>query len=536
MNCMVIEDGEDIVVIDCGLMFSDLDHFGVQFVIPDFAYLVENKDRIRGIILTHGHEDHIGALPFLIQAGVRAPLYATEFTAKLIANRFREYNSDPDLRVFAPGDVVSLGAMSFTSASVNHSIVDAVAIALKTSLGTIVHTGDFRIDPMPFYGSELDSKFFKKLGDEGVLLLMSDSTNVDRCELSLTENRVYQKFEELFAAAQGMTIVALFASNVARMGQIFEIAAKQGKKVAIAGRSMDQNTRLGEECGYLEHAPQVLIPIEDLKLYERDQLIVLSGGSQAELGSALQRIAAGEHRFVKLQKGDRVLMSSRHIPGNEKPISRMLNQLFEHGADVLYEAMHEIHASGHATRPELKRMLEWVRPQYFLPVHGEFRHLVRHGQLAQECGMSEQDVLVVRNGSILELEPDRFEKVDEFDDPRIWIESREGIELTRQILKERRQMAETGLVFVLLSRSRESGDVLSGPQIISKGLVNESMEGWMIEEAGGVARQVVQDYRRALEGKGPPMDLSESVRIEVRRFLHANLGKKPVVVPMILEV
>ncbi|MEN9724369.1 MAG: ribonuclease [Pseudomonadota bacterium] len=538
MNCMVIEYEDEIIVVDCGILFSDLDHFGVEFVIPDFTWLQQRKDRVRAIILTHGHEDHIGALPFLLKAGIRAPLYASFFTSLMIRKRLEEYGlaDTVDLRVFRARDRIELGKFSFTPESVNHSIVDAVALLIDTPVGRIIHTGDFKIDPTPFYGSTLDLRRFEQAGDEGVLLLMSDSTNVERCDHSMSESRIYQSFEQLFQAARGLTVVAMFASNIGRLGQILELAEKLGKKVILSGRSMEQNSKLAIDAGYLKNASSVLISLDQLDEYARNEVIVVSSGSQAEQGAALLRMAQGEHKQIRLGQGDLVLMSSRYIPGNEKAIGRMINQLFKQGAEVLYEAVHDIHASGHATKPELRTMLDAIRPRFFVPIHGEYRHLVHHSRLAGEAGIPEERRPVVVNGDILEVTPETIRVAEKIEEPRVLIEGREGNDVSKLVLKDRRQLGEKGVVFALLVRNRDSRRIIAGPDVLARGLASEQVEAWLLEEAKNKVRTLVREYEMNFAATGVESDLQENVRIELRRFFLANLGKKPTVLPIILDL
>jgi len=536
MNCMVLEYEDEIVIVDCGLLFSDLDHFGVEFVIPDFTYLLDRKEKVKGVLITHGHEDHVGALPFLLKAGIHAPIFASPFASLLIRERMKEYALDINLRTFKMGDEIQFKHFKAKTVSVNHSIVDSAAMIIETPVGKVIHTGDFKMDPTPFYGDTIDLNQFAQAGDSGVLLLMSDSTNVERHQHSLSESVIYQKFEQLFAAAEGLTIVSMFASNVARMGQLLEIAHKMGKKVALSGRSMEQNVRLGGEAGYVKHASSVVIPLEDIDDYPRNEVIVVSTGSQGEHRSALIRIANGEHSQIKLQKGDLVLMSSKFIPGNEKAIGRMINSLFKQGAEVLYEAVHDIHTSGHATKPELETMLKTVRPKFFIPIHGEYRHLVHHAQLARDTGIPDANVLIAVNGDVIEVTPNSCKLVEHMEEPRVLIEGREGNDISKIVLRERRQMGEKGVVFSLMVRNAESRRIISGPEIISKGLVGEQMEGWIIEEAKKIVQQVIQKYDQNLDGASPAFDLQETIRIELRRFFNQNLGKKPVVLPIILDL
>ncbi len=538
MNCLVLEYADEILIVDCGLMFSDLDHFGVEFAIPDFSWLRERKQKVSGFLITHGHEDHIGALPFALKAGIRAPIYASAFSAMLLKERLKDHGleSEADIRVFRDGDRLPFRHFSVEPVPVNHSIVDAFAMFIDTPHGKVIHTGDFKIDPTPFYGSQLEESRFRKAGDEGVLLLMSDSTNVERHQHTLSENRIYETFENLFAAAEGLTVIAMFASNVARIGQVLSLAERMGKKVAVTGRSMDQNLRLAQELGYCVDAPNVVIPVEEIGNHRRSDVVILSGGSQAELGSALQRMAHGEHRQVILQPKDRVLMSSRHIPGNEKIIGRMINRLFKQGAEVLYEAVHEIHSSGHASRPELKRMLEWTKPKFFLPIHGEYRHLVHHGKLGEEVGIPSDRICVVENGAVLELSDAGFACVEQLEEPRVLVEGRQGGDVSKLVLKDRRVLGERGVVFALLVRNEESRRIIAGPELVSKGFANETLALHLMDEARKLVKKLINEYDRNLREGQPEPDFQETVRVELRRFFERNLGHKPTVMPMILDI
>ncbi len=537
MNCLVLEHEDEILVVDCGLLFSDLDHFGVEFVIPDFTYLIERKEKVKGFIITHGHEDHIGALPFALKSGIEAPIYASHFSSLLIREKFKEYGIDPQVNVFRMGEKLQFKHFNVETVSVNHSIVDSAALIIDTPVGKIIHTGDFKIDPTPFIGSTINLNKFGEMGDQGVRLLLSDSTNVERHDHSLSEKIIYKKFESLFSEAQGLTIVSMFASNIARMGQVFEIAKKLDKKIALSGRSMEQNVRLASEAGYIQGQESLLIGLDDLDSYSRHQVVVLATGSQGEYRSSLIRIAQGEHSQIKLQKGDLVLMSSKFIPGNEIAIGRMINNLFKQGAEVLYEAVHDIHVSGHATRPELKKMLELTRPQFFIPIHGEYRHLVHHGNLAKETGVKAENVITAVNGDVIELDQNSCRIAERLEETRVLIEGREGNDISKLILKERRQMGEKGVVFSLVVRNAESRRIISGPEILSKGLVaDETKTTELIEKAKKIVTRALTDYDQQLASGHVHMDLQETVRVELRRFFNQQLGKKPVVLPIILDL
>ncbi|MEK6706168.1 MAG: ribonuclease J [Bdellovibrionota bacterium] len=538
MNCLVLEYQNEIIVIDCGLLFSDLDQFGVDFIIPDFTYLKERREKVKAFIITHGHEDHIGSLPFALKMGIVAPIYAPFFPSLLIRERLKEHGLDEkvQIRTTSAGETIKLGSFKITSVHVNHSIVDATSLIIDTPVGRIIHTADFKIDPTPYYGDIIDLDVFKHAGDKGVLLLLSDSTNIERRTHSLSDATVYKKFKELFSAAKGLTVVSMFSSNIARMGQVFELARKMDKKVAITGRSMEQNSRLGMEAGYLKDGLSVLIPLDDIDHYPREKVIVMSTGSQAEMRSALTRIANGEHAQVKLEKGDLVLMSSKFIPGNEKAIGRMINNLFRQGAEVLYESVSDIHVSGHAGRPELKKMLETVRPKFFIPVHGEYRHLVHHGRLAQECGVPPDNITIVENGDVIELSRKECVVVDQIEGQRILVEGRDGGDISRLVLKDRRQMGEKGVVFSLLVRNAKSRRIISGPEIIFKGIVSEALEPSLINEAKTIVKKVAKNYEQGIGSRGAALDLQETIRIELRRFFNQNIGKKPVVLPIVLDM
>lgn len=540
MNCMVLETSREIVVIDCGVMFSDLDHFGIEFVIPDFRYLKDRADKVKAIILTHGHEDHIGAVPYLLRAGIQAPLYASPFTSLMLREKLTEHGliSATEIRTFKMGESFQAGKdFKVTTASVNHSIVDAAALFIDTPVGRVVHTGDFKIDATPSIGKKMDEEVFKRAGEEGVLLLLSDSTNVERCEHSKSDSQVYQAFERLFAAAEGLTMVAMFSSNVGRMSQVFDLAKKQGKRVALSGRSMEQNVRLAIESGYIRGIEGSLISLNDIHEHDRKDVIVMTTGTQGEYRSALVRIANGEHSQIDLGEGDRVLMSSRFIPGNEKSVGRMINNLFKQGADVLYEATHQIHVSGHATRPELKQMIEWTKPRFFLPIHGEYRHLVHHANLAAETGMKDEQILVCTNGDVLSVGESHFERVYTMEDePRTFIDGSMANEISKEILKDRRKLGETGAVFVLFTMDPDTSNIVAGPEIVLKGIAKPEIENILIEKIQKTLTQILRENKRARDQGDYSDDLAELIRIEIRRVVHSVIGKKPVVIPFILEL
>jgi ribonuclease J len=459
----------------------------------------------------------------------------------MLREKLKEYGLDTSVRlnILKPGNSIECGDFKIAGEFVNHSIVESMAIFIDTPAGKVIHTGDFRFDSHPQFGKPLDLTPFKKAGEEGVLLLMSDSTNVERCSHNDSESVVKDELEKVVAAAEGLTIISMFSSNIGRMGQIVNIAKKMDKKIVLSGRSMEQNFRLAESAGYFKDVAPMLVSLDGIDQYERKKVIVLSTGSQGEGRSALVRISHGEHRDIELTRKDQVILSSKFIPGNEKAISRMINQLFKQGADVVYESVREIHVSGHATRPELKVMLETVKPKFFIPIHGEYRHLVHHARLAREVGIPENHIKIAVNGDVMELSSDHMRQVDHIEEPRVLIESREGSDISKLVLKERRQLGETGVVFVLMVREGDHGDIIAGPEVILKGLATGDDETQLVLEAKKIARRVIQKFNEGVDyGNygGSRVDLQEAIRIDLRRFFQSKINKKPVVLPMMIDL
>lgn len=533
LNCMVFEYDDEIIVVDCGILFSDLQMLGVDLILPDMTYLQENKEKIAGYVITHAHEDHIGALSFAMQTHP-APIYCTTFAQKLIQAKFNEVNLEDfkDFRVFAPYEEICFKHFRIQAVPVNHSIVEAMALFIESPVGRIIFTGDFKFDSNPFYGKPFDRDSFKKAGDDGVLLLMSDSTNVEREGFSLSEQNIYGELESIFQQTQGLTIVAVFASNIARIGQVFELAQKLGKKIAVLGRSMEQNIRHAFESGYLKNMREVLVSIDAMQSIPRQQMILLSTGSQGEYRSALFRIAYDDHADISLEKGDTVVMSSKFIPGNEKAIGRMINALFMRGAKVLYEAISDIHVSGHANAAELREMILLTRPKFFLPIHGEYRHLVQHAELADKTAILTGHSLIAVNGDVLELTSEEFKLVDHFEENRIFIEGAGRKDVSKIVIRDRRKVAETGVVFAMLVRNSKTGEILGGPDILSKGVLESAIgEETLLKEA----KNVVLGVLKALPQAQVP-HIQEEIRIHLRRYYLGALGQKPVVLPIVIDL
>jgi ribonuclease J len=536
MNCMIFEYEDELFLLDCGVLFSDLQMLGVDFFIPDFSYLKDRKDKVSAYVITHGHEDHIGALPWALRQ-YPAPVYCSPFARKLIESKLAEHGLEAEIIEFKPGKEITLRHFSITPQPVNHSIVEAFALFIKSPVGLLVHTGDFKIDPSPYYGKPLDPKPFVAASEEGVKLLLSDSTNVERAGPNPSEEIVYEKLNEIISNQSGLCIVTLFASNIARIGQILEICKKKNKRLALLGRSMDSNARIAYDLGYLDGLYDHLIDLDEIGLYPRDQTVVLSTGSQGEYRSGLMRVANNEHRSVKLHKGDTVVMSSRFIPGNEKPISRMINQLFRLGADVIYESSAQVHVSGHATAAELKTMIDYVKPEFFLPVHGEYRHLVKHKRLAEACGIASEKAIVAENGDVVEFDGKTIRVVEHFDENRIMIEGSTGEDLTKVVLKDRRKVAETGIVFAVIVRNSVNGEVVAGPDIMSRGFLDETQRQDLIDDAKVVMLDTIEELSKKNMGRTVnPSDIQEEVRIALRRFFNNKTGIKPVVVVIIVEI
>lgn len=532
MNCMVLESAGSIVIIDCGLMFPSDFHYGVDVLIPRFDTLLSQKDRILGIILTHGHEDHIGALPWLLPF-VDVPIYSSEFTLALLDSKLKEHNLSKyvDLRPVSAGDQVELGPFTFHFFPVCHSIINGFGLGIETPVGRIVHSGDFKIDPTPMDNQFTDLDAFARFSEPGVLLLMSDSTNIEREGVTLTEREIKDALERLFKQAAGRILITLFASHIQRMQEIFDLAALTGRKVAVSGRSLVNNINLARDLGHMRIAPEATCTLEDVADLPDDKIVLLVTGSQGEPMSVLSRIASGEHRQISIREGDLVLMSSRIIPGNTKAISRVINNLYRLGAEVLYEKVQGIHASGHAHRDELRTMLATVKPKFFIPVHGEYRHLVKHCQLARECGVAPERAIVLDNGQPLTFfhRSIRFEEKIRVDSTLV---DGKGVgDVGTSILKERKLLAEEGLVIVHVVLDQETGHILVGPQLITKGFVFEQQYEHMLNDSKCLILDIFESSPKLSAKKS-----AERIRVALRSFFRKVLHRDPVVLPLIVSV
>ncbi len=533
LNMMLVEFGDDVIAVDCGLMFPDADEMpGIDYVIPDFSYAVAKRDGFRAVVLTHGHEDHIGALPYLLREA-RIPVYGTPLTLALVTEKLREHDlaDDVDLRVMRPRDVIDVGPFRVEPIRVTHSIVDGIGLAIETPVGTLVHTGDFKLDPSPLDGETPDYRRFAELGEQGVLVLCSDSTNVHRPGHTRSESEVGDALASRFAGASGRIIVATFASHIHRIQQVLTVAARFDRRVAIVGMSMQRNIRVAAELGYLHVPPGAIVPLEDLARLPAERQVILSTGSQGEPNSAITLMAAREHKHVQIERGDLVILSSRVIPGNERTIGRVINALYRLGAEVLYEDNAFVHVSGHASEDDLKMMLSLTRPRYFMPVHGEYRHLLGHARLAESVGLTPERVFLVEDGTGVEMTKTSARVVGKYPVGRVLVDGKGVGDIGRVVLRDRQILAEDGVIAVALSLS-PNGEVVAGPAIASRGFVHVGENEALLDELRAAVLK-----RLAERPRTEPLDveaIATDVRTAIRHFINQRFQRKPVVLPLIL--
>jgi len=534
LNMMLVESGDDLIAIDCGLMFPDDELPGIDHVIPDFSYALGRREGFRAVVLTHGHEDHIGALPYLLRE-TPVPVYGTPLTLALVAERLREHGlaETADLRVIRPRDRIEAGPFSVEAIRVTHSIADGIGLAIGTPVGTIVHTGDFKLDPSPLDGEPPDYRRFAELGDQGVLVLCSDSTNVDRPGHTRSETDVGQALGTRFDGASGRIIVATFASHIHRIQQVLTLAARAGRRVALLGMSMQRNVAIASDLGYLRVPDGVLVPLEELSELPAGRQVILSTGSQAEPHSALALMAAEEHKYVRIERGDLVIISARVIPGNERTIGRVINALYRLGAEVLYEDNAFVHVSGHASQEDLKQMFDLTRPRYFIPVHGEYRHLLGHARLAESVGIGPDRVFLIEDGVGVEFSTTTARRVGGFPAGRVLVNGKSVGEIGPVVLRDRQLLAEDGLVAVSVAVDRR-GTLLAGPEIASRGFV-------YVKENEPLLEEMKKAVLAALAERDPdvPFDrelVGATVRSAVRQFVNQRFRRRPVVLPIILEL
>lgn len=534
-NMTAIEYENDIFVIDCGMAFPDDDMLGVDLVIPDITYLKRNQEKMRGFVITHGHEDHIGALPYVLRE-MNTPVYGTRLTLGIIDAKLSEFRFPHKIRLncVKAGDVIKLGCFKIEFIRTNHSIADSVALAIKTPIGTIIHTGDFKIDTTPVSGEMIDLTRFGQLGNEGVLALMSDSTNVERPGFAMSEKTVGSSFEEHFKNCDERLIIATFASNINRLQQILDIAAKYGRKVAICGRSLEKNTEVATKLGYLHDKKNVSIPIQDIGKYPRNKIVIICTGSQGESMSALYRMAFSGHKQVEVVPGDRILIAASAIPGNEKSVYNMINELFKKGAEVIYDRQAAIHVSGHANREELKLMLGLCRPKFFIPVHGEHRHLCLHAELAREMGVLPKNILISDIGRVVELSENSARLAGNVPSGRVLVDGLGIGDVGAAVLRDRKHLSQDGLLVVVVTLDSESGIVIAGPDIVSRGFI-------YVKEAETLMEELRRESQKSLDHC---MDkhirnwsaIKSSLKNDLSEFLFKKTKRSPMILPVIMEI
>ena len=534
-NMTAIEYGNDIVVVDCGLAFPDDDMLGVDSVIPDVTYLKRNIKKVRGFLITHGHEDHIGSIPYVLRE-VNAPIYATRLTLGIIETKLAEFRMPQKVRMntVKAGDVIRLGQMEVEFIHTNHSIADSVALAIRTPLGTIIHTGDFKIDLTPVDGQMIDLARFAELGKEGVLLMMSDSTNVERPGYTMSEKIVGASFENYFKNCDSRIIIATFASNINRLQQILNIAGHYGRKVAVCGRSMEKITQVAMELGYLTDTYKTLIDINTIHRYPNNQICIVSTGSQGETMSALYRMAYSSHKQVDVGAGDRILIAASAIPGNEKSIYNMVNELYRKGAEVIYDRNAAIHVSGHACQEDLKLMLGLVRPKYFVPVHGEHRMLCLHAKLAEEMGVDPQNIVVTEIGHVVEIDQKGIRLGQTVPAGRVLVDGFGIGDVGATVLRDRKHLAEDGLLIIVVTIDKESGVVIAGPDIVSRGFI-------YVREAEDLMEDLRVQCEMALdrcldEGIRDWNGLKGALKSTMSDYLFKKTKRSPMILPIIMEV
>ena len=533
-NLTVYEYGQDIVVVDCGLGFPDEELYGVDVVIPDITYLKQNRERIRGIVITHGHEDHIGALPYVMRE-LDVPIYATPLTAGIIELKLEEHDLLYNTQIFTKraGDKFRLGCFEIEFIHVNHSIADAVALAIRTPIGVVIHTGDFKIDVTPIQGEMMDLARLGQLGKQGVLALLSDSTNVERPGHTESERKVAEKFDELFKGCEKRIIVTTFASNVQRIQQIINVAAKYKRKVAVTGRSMENMIRVAMELGYMDIPEGVLMDLTQIKGQPKNRTVIISTGSQGESMSALYRMAFSEHKQINIDANDRIIISASAIPGNETTISRVIDELFHKGAEVIYDRHTDLHVSGHASE-EQKMVMALTKPRFFIPVHGEYRMLCKHAEIAHMMGIDSHHTVVAENGSVIELSRKTIKLADNVPAGRVFVDGSGVGDVGSVVLRDRKHLAEDGMIVVTIALSSEDNSLLGGPDVLTRGFVYEKDSEDLIDEMKRVVYESLSSCRhqRIADANG----IKNKIRTNLTGYLYKTTRRSPMILPMITTI
>jgi ribonuclease J len=534
LNMMLIEYGDAAIAIDCGLMFPGADLLGIDLVIPDVSYLIERRDKLKAIVLTHAHEDHVGALPYVLEH-FDVPIYGTRLTLGLLANKLREHDLEDtvDVRQITAGEPWDVGPFRIEGIRVTHSLMDCLALAVETPIGTVIHTGDFKIDNTPMEGEMFDFQRFAAYGEKGVLLLLSDSTNVERPGHTPSEREVGTNLEQIIQSSTGKVLVSTFSSSIPRIQQVVDISQRCDRRIVLSGRSMIRNSQVASELGYLNLPRSAMTESDRWQDLAADRLTFLTTGSQGEPLSALHRVALNDHKTIKIDPGDTVILSSKFIPGNERTISNLIDHLYRRGAEVHYEKVSEIHVSGHASQEELKIMLQLTRPRYFVPVHGEYRHLVRHRRLAQEVGIPEANCFILEDGDVLELTANSAQKITPIQVGKVFVDGKGVGDVGDIVIRDRRHLSEDGMVLAVMAIHQQTGELVAGPDLISRGFMRVEESEEVLEHAKKVVLETLSGMNR--ETRTDPAELKEEVRKALRRFFRKKLERHPVVLPYIIE-
>ncbi len=534
-NMMVFEYDGRLLVVDAGIMFPKDELLGIDLILPDFSYLRDRADRLEAVLLTHGHEDHVGALPFLLRE-INVPVYATRLTLGMVANKLEEHGlaRDADLREIEAGKPRDIGPFHCEFISVSHSIPDGVGLAIKTPVGTVVHSGDFKLDPNPIDKRKTNMGKFGELGSEGVLLLLSDSTNAEYEGVTGPEKSVGKTLDDIFTQAPGRIIAASFASHIHRIQQVVNAARRHRRKLTIVGRSMVKNSQIARELGYLKIPDDMMIRLNEVNDYRPSKVVILSSGSQGEPLSALSRMAAGDHKKVKLEPGDTVIISARPVPGNEVSVHKVINRLFKAGVNVVYESVAPVHVSGHAAREELKMLINLTQPKYFIPIHGEYRHLHFHAELAREMGMSPKRILTASNGDVIELSGGKVKIVDKIDAGMAFVDGLDVGDIQDVILRDRQKLAKDGTIVVVAQVREQDGSVVSRPDITTKGFVHLGNKRELMKEVSALVEKILDESSR--QGISDPELLQEHIHNRLAKFLFKKTKKRPLILALVVEV
>src|SRR5262245_4053148 len=534
LNMMLIEYDDTAIAVDCGLMFPDANLLGIDLVIPDVSYLLEHQSKLKAIVLTHAHEDHVGALPYILKH-LDAPIYGTRLTLGLLANKLKEHDLEDsaDIHEITAGDPWEIAPFKIEGIRVTHSLMDCLALAIETPIGTVIHTGDFKIDNTPMEGEMFDFQRFAAYGEKGVLLLMSDSTNVERSGYTPSEREVGANLEQIFQGSARKVLVSTFSSSIPRIQQVIDISERCGRRIVLSGRSMIRNSQVAADLGYLRLPRNVMTENERWQDLPAESLTFLTTGSQGEPLSVLHRVALDDHKTLKIEAGDTVILSSKFIPGNEKTIGNLIDHLYRRGAEVHYERVSEIHVSGHASQEELKTMLQLTRPRYFVPIHGEYRHLVRHRRLAQEVGVPNENCFILEDGDVLELTAHGAQKIKPIQAGRVFVDGKGVGDVGDIVIRDRRHLSEDGMVLAVMGIHQQSGEVVSGPDLISRGFMRSEESDEVLEHAKKVVLETINGMNR--ESRTDPAELKEEIRKALRRFFRKKLERHPVVLPYIFE-